>query len=46
LLLLENAALRREMGRRSREIVCAEFSSERVIAETLDVYRRVLADPS
>jgi hypothetical protein len=31
------------MGRKGREIVVAEFSSERVIKETLNVYRELLA---
>lgn len=39
--LLENAVLRTEMGRRGREIVLEEFSLERVIAETLAVYREL-----
>lgn len=36
--LLENPQLRREMGRRGREIVENEFSSEIVIGKTLEVY--------
>lgn len=40
--LIENAALRTEMGRRGREIVLAEFSQERVIAEILAVYGEFL----
>ena len=39
--LIENAALRTEMGQRAREIVLAEFSQERVIAETLAVYQEL-----
>jgi glycosyltransferase involved in cell wall biosynthesis len=39
--LIENAPLRNEMGRRSRERAVAEFSREQVIAETLAVYREV-----
>jgi glycosyltransferase involved in cell wall biosynthesis len=39
--LIENASLRIEMGRRSRERAVAEFSREQVIAETLAVYREV-----
>jgi glycosyltransferase involved in cell wall biosynthesis len=39
--LIENAPLRIEMGRCSRERAVAEFSREQVIAETLAVYREV-----
>ena len=39
--LIGDAALRAEMGRRSREIVLAEFSQEQVIAETLAVYQEL-----
>jgi len=39
--LIDNAALRAKMGRRAREIVLAEFSQERVIAETLAVYQEL-----
>jgi glycosyltransferase involved in cell wall biosynthesis len=42
MLLIENPSLRHEMGRRSRYIAQAEFSSERVTAETLDVYKCAL----
>ena len=41
--LIDNPALRAEMGLRSRELVLAEFSREQVIAETMAVYRE-LAD--
>lgn len=37
--LLDDAALRRRMGRRAREIVENEFSIEKVVDETLSVYR-------
>lgn len=40
--LIQNADLRAKMGRRGREIVLAEFSQERVIAETLAVYRELI----
>jgi glycosyltransferase involved in cell wall biosynthesis len=40
--LIENAPLRSEMGRRSRERAVAEFSREQVIAETLAVYQEVI----
>lgn len=39
--LIDNPALRAEMGLRSREIVLAEFSREQIIAETLAVYREL-----
>ena len=42
--LLENAELRREMGKQGRLLVEAEFSSARVIRETLDLYQRLLRD--
>lgn len=38
--LLDNPALRQKMGRRGREIVEQEFSVNRVIARTLDVYNQ------
>jgi glycosyltransferase involved in cell wall biosynthesis len=40
--LIDNAELRQEMGVRGREIVKAEFSMERVVEETLAVYRELL----
>jgi glycosyltransferase involved in cell wall biosynthesis len=40
--LLGDAALRQRMGRRGRERVENEFSLNRVIADTMDLYRRVL----
>jgi glycosyltransferase involved in cell wall biosynthesis len=40
--LIENPDLRRSMGARSREIAEKEFSMEKVIKETLDVYRELL----
>lgn len=39
--LIDDVALRARMGQRAREIVLAEFSQERVIAETLAVYREL-----
>jgi len=39
--LLADAALRRRMGRRGRERMQNEFSMDRVIAETLDLYQRM-----
>lgn len=41
--LLADAALRRRMGARGRERAVREFSQERVIEETLAVYREILA---
>lgn len=41
--LIEDAVLRRRMGARGREIAIAEFSVERVVSETLDVYRQLLS---
>jgi glycosyltransferase involved in cell wall biosynthesis len=38
--LLDDPALRQKMGRRGREIVEQEFSVNRVIARTLDVYNQ------
>lgn len=40
--LIDNEALRAKMGRRAREIVLAEFSQERIIAETLAVYQELI----
>jgi glycosyltransferase involved in cell wall biosynthesis len=42
LRLLEDPALRARMGARGREIAVGEFAVERVIAETLEVYRSLL----
>jgi glycosyltransferase involved in cell wall biosynthesis len=42
-VLVQNPDVRLTMGRKGREIVVAEFSSERVIKETLNVYRELLA---
>src|SRR4029077_11256519 len=42
-VLVQNPDVRLTMGRRGREIVVEEFSSERVIGETLNVYRELLA---
>lgn len=41
-LLLENPELRRELGRRGREIVVKEFSSTIVIRQTLALYHELL----
>ncbi|HBA67630.1 MAG TPA: glycosyltransferase family 1 protein [Methylococcaceae bacterium] len=40
--LINNSELRKAMGRKSREIVTAEFSDEKVVAQTFDVYRKLL----
>jgi glycosyltransferase involved in cell wall biosynthesis len=40
--LIDNVALRAKMGQRARAIVLAEFSQERVIAETLAVYQELI----
>ena len=41
--LLVDPELRRRMGRAGREIVVAEFSLEKVVSETLTIYRQLLA---
>jgi glycosyltransferase involved in cell wall biosynthesis len=43
-LLLRDAKLRAAMGARGRAMVEAEFSEERVVSETLGVYRELLGD--
>jgi glycosyltransferase involved in cell wall biosynthesis len=44
--LVQNYQLRVRMGRRGAEIAEQEFSSERVVTETLEVYRKLLmSDP-
>ena len=40
--LIENPSLRKEMGRRGREIAEKEFSLDKVISETLDIYENML----
>jgi len=40
--LLKDPALRARMGARGREIAVQEFSEERVVRETLEVYRELL----
>jgi glycosyltransferase involved in cell wall biosynthesis len=44
--LLLDPARREAMGRRGREITVAEFSVERVVAATLEVYAGLEAEPS
>jgi glycosyltransferase involved in cell wall biosynthesis len=45
-LLVENAPLRAGMGLKGRDIAVQEFSIERVVRETLGVYRELLANGS
>ena len=40
--LIKNPELRAQMGRRSREIMLKDFSSEKVIAQTLSVYKELI----
>lgn len=40
--LIEDPELRRRMGRAGREIAVAEFSLEKVVSETLAVYKKLL----
>jgi glycosyltransferase involved in cell wall biosynthesis len=42
LQLIENSELRAQMGKRGREIASVEFSSDRVIEKTLDIYKELL----
>jgi glycosyltransferase involved in cell wall biosynthesis len=42
-VMVQNPDVRLTMGRKGRELVVEEFSSERVISETLSVYRELLA---
>lgn len=44
--LLQDEGLRRSLGRRGREIVLKEFSSEQVARETVSLYRDLLAQVS
>jgi glycosyltransferase involved in cell wall biosynthesis len=41
-VLLKDPALRARMGARGREIAVQEFSEERVVRETLALYRELL----
>ena len=41
-ILILDAELRKQMGKAGREMVVQEFSDEKVIAETLQVYRDLL----
>ena len=40
--LIENKELRQKMGARGREIVVSEFAVEKVVAETMTIYRELL----
>lgn len=40
--LIENPTMRARMGARGREIVLAEFSEEKVIEQTLSIYKKLL----
>lgn len=42
-ILIESPSLRIEMGEKGRELVKKEFSIEKVVSETLAVYRKVLS---
>lgn len=42
LKLLNNPELRHQMGKRSREIVEAEFTEEHVVRQTMDLYQKLL----
>ena len=42
LCLINNSELRAKMGHRGREIVMEEFSSKKVIAQTLDLYKELI----
>lgn len=44
--LVEDPVLREEMGRRGREKVLANFTTERVADQLLEVYRNVLSKPA
>ncbi|HMD87892.1 MAG TPA: glycosyltransferase family 4 protein [Anaerolineaceae bacterium] len=39
--LIADAPLREKMGRRGREIVEAEYSTERIVSETMEVYKKL-----
>jgi glycosyltransferase involved in cell wall biosynthesis len=42
--LLDDPLLRGEMGRQSRRLATELFDEERIVAETLSLYRRLLAE--
>ena len=41
--LIQNPTLRLQMGQRGRERVLNEFSQEKVVAEVLEIYRKILS---
>jgi len=41
--LIEDEKLRHAMGKRGREIMLKDFSSEQVVRETLAIYRELVA---
>lgn len=45
-LLIDSFELRQRMGRRSRELAVERFSSEKITAEYVDLYRRLLSKGS
>ncbi len=44
--LLENPGLRETMGRYGRQMVADGFSEQAVVSATLDLYRRLLEQPT
>ena len=44
--LIEDRLLRQALGRRARDLAASSFTSEQVIAATLEVYRQLLGQPS
>lgn len=44
--LLDSASLRDRMGRAGRQLALDRFTTDVVVAQTLDVYRRIAARPS
>ena len=43
LKLCEDADKRRDMGRKGRDIILEGFSSEKVIADTIEIYLKIAA---
>jgi len=41
--LIQNSDLRKQMGKRGREIVLEEFSDEIVVGQTMALYQRLLS---
>ncbi|MBA3253244.1 MAG: glycosyltransferase, partial [Burkholderiaceae bacterium] len=42
--LASDSLLRRRLGERARELVCNQFTVERVNAQTLQIYRELLSE--